>query len=109
MGCIYRATWQKDLNIGESQVLCKILEENGFDGKDLIAKTEDPKIKQKLQDNTAFAVSKGIFGVPAFVVNGDYDRLVWGQDRIDFVKDLCNGWKPPLLTTKFSYQPKKTK
>jgi len=106
MDCIFRAAWQKDLNIGDPQVLCKILDDNGFDGNALIKKTEDAKIKQILQDNTSFAVSKGIFGVPAYVVNGDFDRLVWGQDRLDLVKDLCNGWKPPLLTSRFTYEPK---
>jgi len=105
--CIYRAAWQKDLNIGDAEVLRKLLDENGFDGKDILSKTEDPKIKKVLQENTSLAVSKGMFGVPTYVVNGDYDRFVWGQDRLDFVKDLCKGWKPPLLTSSHvEYQAK---
>ncbi|ETO36806.1 hypothetical protein RFI_00257 [Reticulomyxa filosa] len=104
--CIFRGAWQYDLNISNAEVLSKLLDENGFDGKALIAKTEDPKIKQALQDNTAFALDKGIFGLPMYAVNGDYDRIVWGQDRIDFVKDICKGWKPPVLTTQFAHDPK---
>jgi len=50
-----------------------------------------------LKEFTQFAVDKKFFGVPTFVVNDDYERFIWGQDKLEWVKDMCRGWKPPTL------------
>ena len=39
------------------------------------------KIKEELKKRTSAAYTKGIFGVPSFVVNG---KIFWGQDRLEF-------------------------
>ena len=93
--CIYRGAWQWNINIGDPKELCKLLNKYGFDGEGLIKQAKsDKKVKTILKDNTEFAKKKGLFGVPSYVVNGDYDRFIWGQEKLDFVKDLCCGWKP---------------
>ena len=93
--CLFRAAWQKNVNVGDEEALCAVLDEHGFDGRALIAKAKgDAAIKKVLRANTELARTKGLFGVPTYVVNGDYERFVWGGHRVDFVKDLCCGWKP---------------
>jgi len=44
-------------------------------------------IKSKLRANTADAISRGIFGVPTFVIN---DLIFWGQDSLDMMLDYLH-------------------
>ena len=41
-----------------------------------------PEVKQRLRENTEQAIEKGVFGVPAFVVDGE---IFWGFDSLDFL------------------------
>ena len=41
-----------------------------------------PEVKQSLRENTEQAIEKGVFGVPAFVVDGE---IFWGFDSLDFL------------------------
>ena len=98
MDCMFKACWQSNVNIGDKKELKELLDRNGFDGEGLIKiASSDQNIKDALKRNTDFAIQKGMFGVPTYVVNKDYDRFCWGQDRMCFVKDLCCGWKPPTI------------
>lgn len=101
--CIFKGCWQSNINISDKMELKNLLDRNGFDGDKLISEAStNNNIKQELKDNSSFAISKGMFGVPSYVVNKDYDRFCWGQDRMYFVKDLCCGWKPPTMVGKKS-------
>lgn len=42
---------------------------------------KDPAVKQQLLDNGDEAISKGVFGVPTFVADGE---VFWGVDGFDF-------------------------
>jgi 2-hydroxychromene-2-carboxylate isomerase len=42
-----------------------------------------PEVKDLLRRNTDEAMSRGVFGVPSFVVN---DEVFWGADSIEFAK-----------------------
>jgi 2-hydroxychromene-2-carboxylate isomerase len=44
----------------------------------------DPAIKQRLRDNTQWACSRGVFGVPTLVIG---EELFWGHDAIDMARD----------------------
>jgi len=44
------------------------------------AALSDPAIKQRLRDNTAWAIERGVFGVPTFVIGAE---LFWGHDAVD--------------------------
>lgn len=93
--CIYRGAWLWNVNIGDEKALCDLLVDHGFDGPGLISKAKsDAAVKRQLRDNTQWARDKGMFGVPSHVINGQYQRFIWGQDKLDMVKDLCCGWNP---------------
>jgi 2-hydroxychromene-2-carboxylate isomerase len=51
---------------------------------DLDAALNDPAVKQTLRKNTEWAIAKGVFGVPTFVVGNE---LFWGHDAFDMVVD----------------------
>ena len=41
-------------------------------------------MKQQLRQNTEWAIAKGIFGVPTFLIG---EELFWGHDSFDMVLD----------------------
>jgi 2-hydroxychromene-2-carboxylate isomerase len=44
----------------------------------------DTAVKQKLRANTDWAIARGVFGVPTFVIG---DQIFWGHDTLDMVND----------------------
>lgn len=44
----------------------------------------DPTVKQKLQANTKWAIERGVFGVPTYVIG---DEIFWGHDALEMVLD----------------------
>jgi len=51
----------------------------------------DPQVKDALKRNTDEAATRGVFGVPSFVVDGE---VFWGADAIGFLKSFL---KDPLV------------
>lgn len=73
-----RAVWAEDRNIAEDDVVKEILGQHGFDPA--IADKYMLMAAETYANNLEEAVSRGVFGVPTFVVG---DQLFWGQDRLD--------------------------
>ena len=88
---LFRQYWAHDENIGDPVVLHQLLESQGLDADELLAGCERPEVKQKLVDATNEALARGACGAPTFFVG---DLLVWGQDRLDFVGRMLDGWRP---------------
>ena len=82
---IFKGIWIKDLNLGDLEVLKDYLEKSGIPADEVFKLCQDQEIKNELITNTQEAVSKGIFGAPSFIIDG---ILIFGQDRLHFVKDL---------------------
>jgi 2-hydroxychromene-2-carboxylate isomerase len=51
---------------------------------DVQATLNDPNIKQTLRRNTDWAIERGAFGVPTFVIG---DEVFWGHDAFEMVLD----------------------
>ncbi len=62
--------------------------------KNMEALTSDPVVKAKLRQNTEDAIEKGVFGVPAFLIDGE---IFWGEDITDMLIDYL---KDPGLFTR---------
>ena len=58
---------------------------------ELLAKADLPEVKQALIDATDEAKRRGACGAPTFFVG---EHVVWGQDRLDHVARLLDGWRP---------------
>jgi len=82
LGAIYRGMWVDRLNMGEREVLLGALKAGGLNGPHLLARAEEPAIKERLKETTEEAVARGVFGAPTFFID---DEMFWGQDRIDQV------------------------
>ena len=88
---LYREAFSAGRNIDSAEAVLKVAADAGLGTDALAAALEDPEVKQRLRDEVEQAISKGVFGSPLFVVDGE---PFWGHDRLDQV-DLWlqrQGW-----------------
>jgi 2-hydroxychromene-2-carboxylate isomerase len=78
------AIWEQGLDATDADTLGKILHNGGFDGQELLARTQDPAIKQTLIDNTENAVERGAFGIPTMFVDGE---IYFGKERLGQIEE----------------------
>jgi 2-hydroxychromene-2-carboxylate isomerase len=74
--------FQQGRDVTDPAVLADLATELGI--ADAGVAIEDAGVKQKLRDNTDWAIAQGVFGVPTFVIDGE---LFWGHDAFDMVLD----------------------
>jgi 2-hydroxychromene-2-carboxylate isomerase len=86
----YRAYWVDARAPSEEATMKDVLSAAGHDPGTVLARLAD--FKDDLRVRTDRAIALGIFGAPAFVVDGD--QLFWGQDRLHFVEKALAGWRP---------------
>ena len=78
---IFNTIWQDGLNMNDTIVIQKILQNLNINPKTFSLRTTSSLIKDLLRKKTNEAYEKGVFGAPTFVVN---KKIFWGQDRIEF-------------------------
>lgn len=81
---IYRANFDKDLDISSPAVVEQCLTALGQDGAAIIEASQMPAAKEKLRSQTAEAMQRGLFGAPSFMVGSE---LFWGNDRLEEALD----------------------
>jgi 2-hydroxychromene-2-carboxylate isomerase len=81
---VYHHMWEAPKKMDEPDVIVAALTESGLDAAALMARAEDPEVKQALIDNTNTAFEAGAFGSPSFLVGGD---LYFGKDRLRDVEE----------------------
>jgi 2-hydroxychromene-2-carboxylate isomerase len=98
---LFAAYWAQGLDVSRPEVVRATLDAAGADGAALVAKTEDPAVKERLRRMTDEAIAAGVFGAPAFVVTiedepgrPDAVELFWGQDRLMLVEEMLAGRAP---------------
>lgn len=85
---LWKAGWQKRIDMGEPEELLKALRDNDLPADELYEKSFSREAKQELKNNIQEAINKGAFGVPTFVYE---DELFWGQDSMNELKDFILG------------------
>ena len=78
---IFNTIWQDGLNMNDTVVVQKILQNLNINPKTFSLRATSSLIKDLLRKKTNEAYEKGVFGAPTFVVN---KKIFWGQDRIEF-------------------------
>lgn len=81
---MFEAMWVQAQNLGDPEVLARVLAAAGIAAADLLALAADPAVKERLRADTEAAVARGIFGAPTMFVG---TTMYWGQDRLDFVRE----------------------
>ena len=82
--------WEKDLNIQEKDVLQQALENDGIDHKKIFEIIETQECKDQLIANTSWAVEKGAFGIPTFLID---DQIFFGKDHMYQLEEYINSKK----------------
>lgn len=96
----FAAYWTDAQDLSDPQVLHDRLTALGLDASTILAAAQTPAIRQDLHDRTDAALAEGVFGAPAFVVNG---QLFWGQDRLPMVARAAQGWQPDPQYDDFTF------
>jgi 2-hydroxychromene-2-carboxylate isomerase len=82
---LYRALFVDDINIGEPTEVMKIADAMGIDGAALNSGASSQQIKDQLKAEIDLAMSRGVFGSPYVIVDGE---AFWGFDRFDQIEAL---------------------
>jgi 2-hydroxychromene-2-carboxylate isomerase len=80
----YAAYWIDGRGPSEEGTLRDVLAATGHDPRPVLDAIARPEATEDLRRRTDEAIALGIFGAPAFVVDGR--RMYWGQDRMHFVE-----------------------
>ena len=74
--------WAEEKDTGDPATLQAIVAGCGLDANTVLKASEAPHMAEKRRSYTKFAIDRGVFGAPSFVIGGE---IFWGQDRLDFV------------------------
>jgi 2-hydroxychromene-2-carboxylate isomerase len=80
---LMRACWVEDQDIADPSVISSALTTAGLDVQKLMTLAKSEASGNEVDANTEEAISRGVFGVPAYLIG---DQLFWGQDRLNFVE-----------------------
>lgn len=90
----HRAVWVEDKNLADPGTVAAVLgglmhEGKPFDAATLVAAAQGEATAAIYARNRDDAVAAGVFGSPAYVLDGE---VFWGQDRLDLLEDaLASG------------------
>jgi 2-hydroxychromene-2-carboxylate isomerase len=79
---VLTAAFRDGRDLGDPKVIEALAHELGV--TDPQVQLADPAVKARLRANTDWAIARGIFGVPTFVIG---EEFFWGHDAIDMALD----------------------
>jgi 2-hydroxychromene-2-carboxylate isomerase len=82
---VFNAIWVEKQNMNDAPTVAGVLQASGLDAPVLLALASEQTVKDQLKAATESAVARGVFGAPTFFVE---DQMFWGQDRLDFVREV---------------------
>lgn len=80
---IFRAFWAESADLGQPDIVAKVLDAEGLEGSEVVAAAGSDEIKAALRATTDEAVERGVFGAPTFFVG---DEMFFGNDRLEAVE-----------------------
>ena len=81
---ILAALWEEDLNIDDPKIIGLLCERSNLNQQAILDYAYSNAAEEKYEHFSNFAIEKGVFGAPSYIVDGE---LFWGQDRLDFVSE----------------------
>ena len=82
---VFKSMWVDNKKMDEIEVIQSVLNENELPTKDIFEGTQDQNVKNKLIENTNYAVEQGAFGAPSFLIDGE---LFFGKETLQDVEEL---------------------
>ena len=84
---LMRTVWVREEDVSETSVVIGAIERSGGSVDDLLAAANHSNVQDIIIENSEQAVSKGVFGVPSYVVG---EEVFWGQDRLEFLDSFLS-------------------
>ena len=81
---VFSAMWEQSQNMGDPEVIMKVLNEGGLDAAAILSLIQTDTIKDQLKVNTQAAADRGAFGIPTFFVG---DEMFFGKARLAQVEE----------------------
>ena len=82
---VFKSMWVDNKKMDEIEVIQSVLNENELPTKDIFEGTQAQNVKNKLIENTNYAVEQGAFGAPSFLIDGE---LFFGKETLQDVEEL---------------------
>lgn len=79
--------WETPKKMSDPEIYKKAMSSSGFNGSDLLEKSQIQDVKDRLMENTKQAVEKGAFGTPTFFVQ---DQIFYGKERLHQIEKLLS-------------------
>ncbi|MBM3492144.1 MAG: 2-hydroxychromene-2-carboxylate isomerase [Alphaproteobacteria bacterium] len=77
------AHWRDDADICDRPTLAALAAKAGLTPEPLLAAATGPAVLAALEENTAEAIARSVFGSPTYFVDGD---MFYGQDHLELVE-----------------------
>jgi 2-hydroxychromene-2-carboxylate isomerase len=84
VGEVFRHMWAEPKKMDDPEVARAALEQSGLNASALLARTQEPAVKERLLKNTEASVARGAFGSPTFFVGSE---MFFGKDRLRDVEE----------------------
>jgi 2-hydroxychromene-2-carboxylate isomerase len=84
-GTVLAAVFRDGRDVSDPAVIGELAQVLGISNPQEVL--SDPAIKQRLRDNTSWAASRGVFGVPTLVIGAE---VFWGHDAVDMALDYLH-------------------
>lgn len=84
VGTVLDAVFKDGRDVADPAVIAELAATLGV--ADPQAALADPKLKERLRENTNWAIARGVFGVPTLVIG---DEFFWGEDAVDMACDYA--------------------
>lgn len=81
---VFHHMWEEPKKMDEPEVIRAALDQSGLDGARLLARAQEPEVKQELVRNTEASVARGTFGSPTFFVG---EEIFFGKDSLRDVEE----------------------
>lgn len=90
----FAALWQEEMDLGDEAVLAALLGEVEEPAALILERAKSPMVEALFDENRRYALDAGVFGAPAYVLDGE---VFWGQDRLDMLDDALAVSRKPYL------------
>ena len=99
---VFRANFQRDLDIQSEDVVHGLLTDLRLDAAALIARGKSEAAKEALRRQVDQARNLGLFGAPTFFVDGE---MFWGNDRLEDALEWTRRAAPASAWTSSAARP----
>ena len=81
---VFRHMWAEPKKMDDPDVVRTALTQSGLDAARLLARVQEPAVKDRLLKHTEASVARGTFGSPTFFVG---EEIFFGKDRLRDVEE----------------------